>query len=370
MVFQTFVKDSATRAPVVLAIVSGNDLNNGNNFVRGTDGRGYSDIDMKDSPIGNDVALTVQHPKYGNFIGYYKITEDNQSITVELNALFKRPSKEIVRTFRGLFGGLVVPELQYSINNTKILFTPAYVVESPLVRQICRSRYIDAGLTHFPINLYNTTPIYHNFYPDWDDNYINMYLEELLSSGLIPVGSMFADNVKVVKPVVDPKLVPAGFTGWENPWPIIRPKQDLDNLFYVARQYFGPNCLIYWHNPNGQGAPYYNAVDWGYPPGTELNAIVWNYIVNQSGCQGLLFQSKGWIDPNDPNSGPQASIARLLDFVPRFKHGINGWPLCDLVDMEETIYYMTTMAQPVSQGLAWARQIRNSVPELNGYCNG
>jgi len=368
MTFKTTVKDATTRQPIPLCIVEGNNQNNGNGFVRGTDGEGYADVDMKDSPIGDDVTLTVQHPEYGNFVGYYKITEDNQILSIELNPNFSRPSKDTVRSFRGSFGGLIIPELEYSINDSKILFTPGYVVESDSVRdRICKT-YRDAGLTHFPINLYNDSPIYHDFYPPWDDLLINMYLTELLETGLIPVGSMFSDNSKIVKPVVDPKLVPAGFTGWENPWPIIRPAQDSDNLFYVARQYFGPDCLIYWHNPNGQGAPYYNAVDWGYPPGTELNAIVWNYIVKQSGCQGLLFQSKGWNEPG--YNGVQTSIDRLRDFVPRFKHGINGWPLCDLNDFEETVYYMTTMNGNHALGMKWAQEIRNSVLELNGYCNG
>jgi hypothetical protein len=372
MTFRVWVKDAKTQRPVVLAVVAGNDQLNGNGFTRGTDGEGYADVDMKDSAMATPITLTIQSPKYENWIGYFYISKDNQDVIAQLNPLFSEPSTDKVRTFRGSFGGIKIEELRYSINNTKILFTPGYVVESDQVRDRIRKQYFDEGLTHFPINLYNDSPIYHNFYPQWDDNLINMYLEELLSAGLVPVGSAFADNSKVVKQVVDPRLVPAAFTGWENSWPIIRPALDSDNLFWVARQYFGPECLIYWHNPAGQGAPYYNAIDWGYPPGTELNATVWNYIVNQSGCQGLLFQGKGWKEPNTnpPYDGVATSIDRLEDFRIRFGTGFHGWPKCDLVDFEETVYYCTTLNGDYETGMMWARQIREAVPDLTGWCNG
>lgn len=268
------------------------------------------------------------------------------------------PPAEVLRSFKGNFGGLVIPELQYGFPN-KVLFTPGYVVESTDVRRIIRRRYKEARLSHFPINLYNTSSIYHNWYPDWDDKLINQYLDELLQDGLIPVGSAFADNVKIVKDVVDPDLVPIVFTGWENPWPIVRPAEDSDNLFYVARQYF-KKSLIYWHNPSGQGAPYYYAPDWGYPIGTELNHIIWSYIVNVSGCQGLLAQNDGWV------AGGQVAVLRLQDFAWRFQ-GHNGWPICDLVDFEEVVFWNTTMqGNPIMTG----EFIRNQIPELNGYCNG
>jgi hypothetical protein len=370
MTFKVFVKDAKTQLPIMLAVVQGNDQLNGNGFVRGTDGNGYADVDMKDSALSTPVTLTIQSPKYENWVGYFTISKDDQTVNAQLNPLFSSPSNEIIREFRGSFGGIKVSGLQYSINNTGILFTPGYVCETDQIRDRIRKQYKDEGLTHFPINLYNDSPIYHRWYPDWDDTLINMYLEELLRADLIPVGSAFADNSKVVKPVVNPRLVPAVFTGWENSWPIIRPALDSDNLFHVAREYFGPDCLVYWHNPAGQGAPYYNAIDWGYAPGTELNAIVWNYIVNQSGCDGLLFQGKGWIDTDDPNSGPKSSIDRLGEFILRLKHGFHGWPICDVNDFEETVFYMTTLNGNYEQGMAWAKEIRNAVLQIDGWCNG
>ncbi len=372
MTFKTTVKDAMTRQPIILAIARGTDLTLGNSFPRGTDGGGYADVDMKGTPSDTMCMLEVTSPGYQNFIGYYTITREDVIVNVELNPTFNRPSKDTVRTFQGSFGGLRLDYLRYSINDTKILFTPGYVVESDEVRYRIRQDYKAAGLTHFPLNLYNTAPIYSTFYPDWDDNLIDKYLMELLNDGLIPVGSAFSDNVKTVKPVVSPKLVPAVFTGWENPWPILRPQLDSDNLFWTARQYFGPDTLVYWHNPPGQGAPYYHPTEWGYPPDADINAVVWNYIVHQSGCQGLLFQGKGWNEPNahPPYNGVETSKERLDDFVIRFKHGINGWPVADLVDFEETVYYCTTMAGNLEQGLAWANEIRTSVPELNGFCNG
>ena len=277
------------------------------------------------------------------------------------------PTKDETRLFHGNFCGLVCPWLD---NNPfyNILFTPAYVAESKVSRDAIRKAYSNAGFTHFPLSPYNTVGIYHDFYPQWDDTRINDYLLELLRDGLIPVCSAFSDNTKTVKPVVDPDLVPAVFTGWENPWPIIRPKKDADNLFYVASQYF-TKSIVYWHNPSGQGAPYYYAPDWGYPAGTELNHVVWDYIVNECGCQGLLAQNNGWEVNGD------TSVARLQDFAWRF--GLtdgtphNGWPKADLVDFEEVAYYNTQIRlynpfQPVLTGLS----IRKRVPQLSGYCNG
>lgn len=271
----------------------------------------------------------------------------------------KWPSVDAIRNFKGNFGGIVIPELQYGFDN-KVLFTPGYVVESSSVRKIIRERYKAAGFTHFPINLYNTTSIYHDYYPQWDDRKINDYLTELLSDGIIPVGSAFADNVKVVKPVVDPDLVPAVFTGWENPAPILYPALDADNLFYVAKQYF-PKSLVYWHNPSYQGAPYVSNTDWGYSPSDDINHIVWQYMVYNSGCQGLLNQGNGW-----ENSGSD-SVARLIDFRDRLIYGENYWPKADLVDFEEVVYYNTTLqGSPLLTG----ESIRNRVTGLTGYCNG
>src|SRR6516225_4614504 len=113
------------------------------------------------------------------------------------------PSKDDVRHFHGNFGGIIVNGLSYNPFRN-ILFTPAYVTEPPASRANIRKIYRDSGFRHFPINLYNTTSIYHNYYPDWNDALINDYLLELLRDGLIPIGSAFADNIKTIKPVVDP----------------------------------------------------------------------------------------------------------------------------------------------------------------------
>jgi len=276
---------------------------------------------------------------------------------------FNQPSPDVIRHVKGNFGGIIVPELQFGFAN-KVLFTPGYVVESSYVRQVIRSRYKnDAGFTHFPINTYNDSPIYHDVYPNWDDSLINQYLEELLSDNIVPMCSLFADNVKTLKGNVSPDLVLSGFTGWENPAPILRPKLDSDNLFWTAKQAY-PKALIYWHNPSYQGAPYVDAKDWGRSSGDEVNDLVWQYMVNQSGCQGLLNQGKAW--ENDSAD----SINRLSDFHERLILGRDNWPIADLVDFEQTVYYLTTMQGNPTLASVWAQRVRNSCDGLMGYCNG
>lgn len=277
---------------------------------------------------------------------------------------FRWPSVEEIRHFTGNFAGIVIPELTQGFPN-KVLFTPGYVVEPDPVRLIIRMRYKDYG-RHFPLNLYNDTPIYRGFYTQWDDTRINDFCRELLNDGLIPVGSAFADGSRVIKPVVDPTLVPAVFSGWENPTPITLPALDDNNLFWKMWRYF-PNSRRYWHNPPGQDAPYVNPPDWGatWDPKTgrwsSVNGPVWRYMVQQSGCHGLLFEGQGWINHGND------SVANLNDFVQRLILGNDGWPIGDLIDFEEFAYYNTEEGNlPPLQGLS----IRQRVPQLTGYCNG
>ena len=307
---------------------------------------------------------------YKSYVQPVNLSDSNQRLIVGGNSTdpmnlnlpslsFSKPSFDVIRQVKGNFGGIVVPELQFGFLN-KVLFTPGYVVENQNVRQIIRSRYKDAGFKHFPISTYNDNGVYHDYYPPWDDSLINQYLEELLSDDLIPLCSLFADNSKTLKKNASPDLVLSGFVGWENPTPILRPALDNDNLFWVAKQFY-PEALIYWHNPAGQGAPYVNPIDWGKQPGDEVNGIVWNYMVSQSGCQGLLCQNVGWL-----NSGND-SVNRLNDFVVRLINGGDYWPKADLIDFEEVVYFNTTMqGNPILTG----EPIRSRVPQLTGYCNG
>jgi hypothetical protein len=345
-------------------------------------------LDGVDSPLTNatdgyalfpkffsagDYSLIVFANGFKTYIQPVSLSDRNQNLIVGGNSTdpmninlpplsFNHPSLDVIRHVKGNFGGIIVPELQFGFSN-KVLFTPGYVVESAKVRMIIRKRYLDAGFSHFPINTYNDTPIYHNYYPQWDDSLINQYLEELLDDNIIPMCSLFPDNVKTLKGNVSSDLVLSGFVGWENPSPIIRPALDNDNLFYVAKQAY-PRSLIYWHNPSYQGAPYVDAKDWGRNTGDEVNDRVWQYMINQSGCQGLLNQGNAW--QNDS----QDSINRLSDFHERLILGRDNWPIADVVDFEQTVYYLTTEQGNPEQALTWAQKVRNSCDGLMGYCNG
>ena len=285
--------------------------------------------------------------------------ENTLSKLLLLNQSTEWPPYNQLRGVKGNFGGIIIPELEFGFPN-KVFYTPGYVCESSRVRQIIRSRYKDAGLVNLPLNTYGTK-VYGNYFPDWNYKLINTYLEELLNEELIPICSLYDENSKVLETNAHPDLVPLGFVGWENPSPLGKPEFNDDNLFWKAKQRYS-RSLIYWHNPPYQGAPYVNPHDWGYEPGVEFNNVVWQFMV-KSGCQGLLFQSRAWEDLT-------RAIGDINDFADRLLLGKNGYPICDLIDFEETVYYLTVMNGNPLIAIELAEQVRDSVKGLTGYCNG
>lgn len=272
------------------------------------------------------------------------------------------PSKDVLRAFRGNLVAKLSFSLPYAPHG--LLFTPGYVTYDEPTRRRIREEYKQNGWTHFPLNLTNHSTIYRNYYPQWSDDRINDYLIELLTDGLIPVGYVMGDHDTVVNCKADPELVPIVVPKWEDEKPLKRPALDADNTFHLVRQKY-PKSLLYWHNPPYQGAPFVEYADWGLPQGDPgINAKVWRYMVHECGVQGLLFQGKAWEhDAND-------SISVLNSFRERLKHGVSGWPIADLVDYEETAFYLFNMNGSNEQALAWTQKIRSSVGELNGFGNG
>lgn len=292
------------------------------------------------------------------------------------------PSKDELRNFRGnlcsYISGLSLPdsrELGGERSYPKdLLFTPAYVIYDEVKRKEIRTLYKLNFGPHFPINCRSIVSIYHDFFPAWDESLINRYLLELWSDGMIPVCSVLADNDTTFNPHLDSRLVKIAFW-WEDSNPIRRPELDENNKFHLVKQQY-PEALIYWHNPTGQGAPYVNAAEWGRKEGDEVNSLVWHYMVDVCGVQGLLFQGNGWDYKKDANGnnirGTQGvpSIERLGDFDLRLGHGKNGWPKCDLVDFEETAYPLTWYQMKQKEALDLAHMIRGTYPGLTGYCSG
>ena len=92
--------------------------------------------------------------------------------------------------------GNLTPDLGFDLqygprtpNGRTIFWTPSYVVYDTDTRKRIRDAYRNAlGFTHFPLNLTNHSTIYRDWYPQWDDSFINTYLEELMRDGMIPVG--------------------------------------------------------------------------------------------------------------------------------------------------------------------------------------
>ena len=265
-----------------------------------------------------------------------------------------KPTKEECRSWRGNFCGIPL-NLPYAPNG--ILFTPGYVIYNDETRKRIRDAYKELGHTHFPLNLTNHSTIYHDFYPGWDDHLINTYLKELLRDHIIPVGFVMGDQDTGVSTYADPDLVPIVSSKWEDPAPIRNLAHDQYNNFDKVRAAF-PNSLQYWHNPAYQGAPYIGTKD-------EKNNLVWQFMVNECGIQGLMNQGTAW--KNEAND----SVNRLNDFIYRLEQGNNGYPKCDIVDFEETAYYMFDMSGNYNQALKWTDKIRrNIMAPIQGYCNG
>lgn len=279
-------------------------------------------------------------------------------------------TEEELRAFKGNYCGLVIPELQYGPqrNNGRILFTPGYVCENSNVRKIIRNIYKSEGYTHFPLNIRNVSSIYRDMYPPWDESLINVYLNELWADDIIPVCSVFPDNSTDINRNVDANLVRIAFW-WEDSHPIKYPANDQYNKFYIAQSVY-KDAIIYWHNPPYQDAPYIEYADWGLAPTDLANPVVWNYIVRNNNVKGILFQGKAW-ESNDQYEGWQRSALSLRDYIPRFHGTMYGLPFpLDIHDFEETAYYLFNEHGDVNQAYKWVKQIRDSVPELDGYCNG
>lgn len=303
--------------------------------------------------LGSDTHLNGTREAKGSWETFEIVRLDNPEI--------EWPNEDTLRNFKGNFGGMPLG-LSYAPNG--ILFTPAYVVYNDQTRDRIRKSYLDAGYLHYPLNLTNHSTIYRNYYPHWDDSLINKYLEELLGDRLVPVGFVMGDQDTEVNCKADPSLVPITIPKWEDGAPLRGPNKDQYNTFYLVKQKY-PKSLLYWHNPPYQGAPFVEYSDWGLKPGDpSINAKVWHYMVDECEVKGLLFQGKAW-----ENDGGD-SISILDNFKDRLKHGINGWPIADLVDFEETVYYMFNLNGIYNIALDMALHVRSSVQELNGYCNG
>jgi hypothetical protein len=284
-------------------------------------------------------------------------------VNLEPNVTVDDLTEEEIRDWQGNLCGLPLG-LDYSPNG--ILFTPSYVIYPDDVRDRIRKTYRDNGWRHFPINLTNHSPIYRDVFPDWDDSLINQYLTELLNEGLIPVGYSMGDNDTVINCKAEADLVPIALGKWEDAKPLVKPELDARNTFHLVRERF-PKSIIYWHNPPYQGAPFVEYSDWGLPqddPG--INAKVWQYMVHECGVRGLMFQGKAWEKEGSD------SISTLRSFIDRLGYGQNGWPApVDIIDYEETAYYMFNMNGSYSKALDMTKKIRDTFgSELQGYGNG
>lgn len=112
MTFNIFVK-SRIGQPVFMAAVLAIGEVSGRTFSRGTDGNGYSNVDMKDTPVGELCTLMVIAPGYKNGIEYPTVTTQDQTITVILDS-FNHPSIIAPRFWKGNMCGVRIPNLSYT----------------------------------------------------------------------------------------------------------------------------------------------------------------------------------------------------------------------------------------------------------------
>jgi len=282
-----------------------------------------------------------------------------------------KPSTDKVRAFAGNICGYEFDALPFKADPgpesvERVFWTPSLVCidDFGLLGDLLDG-YKDDGNTHIVLNLYNSSSVYRDWYPWWDEKKINKYLDFLNRKELVVVGSCFPDGSYELNKIVDKDLVHAVFW-WEDPNPIVRPALDEQNKFWVARQFFGEKVEIYWHNPPYQEAPYVEYADWGLKQGDgSINGKVWNYICN-SECRvrGILRQNKCWVD------GWQNSVEACQSYIDRIgKGGMYGVD-ADTIDFEETAYYILDENGNVDQAKQWTQKIRMACPGLAGWCNG
>lgn len=299
---------------------------------------------------------------------------DTLEQTVQLTAAppLVFPSVDQLRTFRGDFCGIRVPELlQYG--SSDVFFTDIYPAYPDDLRAKLRQIYRSRGYTHFPIA---TAGGYHGVYPSYDltpdPARLRAILTELWQDGLIPVLFMIDDGhwpdgsfqsgdtggvMAAVAAKYDPvfaacgDLVKIAVPGWEYNG-FMTPALMTATARYLKSKV--PDALVYVHFTAGHAA--------GSGP-NETEAGWWASM--QGTLQGILYQANG-------NDGGQAISDRLADFTIRFQTGYHSWPTgFDTVLFEYAAYWEVWDHNPESWGIEIGNAcLQKTNPRIQGFCNG
>jgi hypothetical protein len=318
-----------------------------------------------------DVKLRMVHENVDWFGGVAE-----QTVVVNGPPPITLPTTDQLRSFRGDFCGIRVPELlQYGTKD--VFFTAMYPAYPPALRTKLRQIYRAHGYTHMPIA---TAASYHGVYPEYDltgdPKAFRAILEEMYRDGIIPVVFMIDDGhwpagffngpdtagiMAAVQAKYDPiwaeckDLVKIVVPGWEvDPW--MTPDVVKAICHYLKQRL--PDALVYIHfTTNQNGDPGYSV-----SPGQTLPDW-WRSM--QGVLQGFLYQTNANVRSADV-------AARMDDYTLRFQTGYHGWPTgFDVVAFEYAAYWEVWQGQPESWGDSFGNDLMKMVsPPIQGFCNG
>lgn len=332
MTFQVTVKDGSGN-PVPNAYVVGNDETDGASFSRGTDGSGYADVDMKSTPVGRQITLSVQAAGFVNSITYPTTTQNNQVVGITLVS-FNRPFKAAPRFWKGNFCGVRIPgapSVDGGSNDPSLILSWFYDRYSKEWRDIIRANWKAKGHIH----IVTSWPDSRSF--GWSpEEFINFQLE-LMNDGFFPCVFLSSkdldphDPVEIMQglEVILPKLkrigIPMICIGWElSLW--LQPVEVQMLIDAISPIFTSIGTRVYVHFQAG-----YFAFEKDAPGATT--ADFWN--IQTGKLTGCLYQRVLEWDKVEFKD-------RIVDCLQRFSGGYNfvddsgfGHPF-DLVAMEIT----------------------------------
>lgn len=366
MTFKTTVQDKQGN-PVPLAAVFANDEVTGNSFVRGTDGNGYADVDMKSTPSNIQVTMVVTAPGYQNSISYLLTSDKDQSITINLDSFNLpswRPSREEVRKFKGAFciPDVFSPEDNMPYGDGKRIWTPAFLCYDDAWQDKIIEKYKSFNYTHFVLEVGGAP--YHGDYPDLPDDpaAARKAIIKLLNAHLIPVVVATDDRqpdvvLESYKACAD--IIDSGFVMWEMNGPC---QDDSDRMFAITSLVMlaTPYAYVGIHFTAGHGSM-------GEPEG------YWWHKCASIGISCLYSQDDGF-NRNRDTGDPEGAAAGLEDTA-RHLHGqVAGWGGLNLdnqaFEQTTTPVYHKFPGWDGTKQRAYGDYLNSHCPNIAGFCDG
>jgi hypothetical protein len=318
MTYETYVKDKNGQ-PIANAIVRVDILYTGKTFPRGSDGNGYSNIYLEDTPENLTAMISVICPGYKNFITYGTTTIKDQVLNIILDSFNQplwRPTEEMINKYRGAFCiPDAFPDGSDPYGDHMRIWTPALLAYDDSRQDIIIDRYLDfyPEEAHFVINLGGST--YHDDYPHIDDVPSNArkVIIKLLNKHLIPICCATNDeepDIVLESYKQNADIIDDSFVMWEMNGPCNvpgNPEASSERMFAITKKTCEatPNIKPKLHFTAGHGSM-------GEPEGE------WWKKCAAIGVGGLFSQDDHWDDANYTALGLEDTAGRLKGYAPGY----------------------------------------------------